>query len=343
MTATIEKALGLWGLDGAEWTLVAARENRVFQVEGRDGPVALRQHRVGYRLDDELRSELQWMAAMAERGLHVPEPVRSLDGSFLKVVDGVQVDLLGWLSGRPVGTTAQRLDVPDRAGLFRGIGREMARLHAASDDWTPPPGFTRCRWDRDGLLGETPVWGRFWDNPSLSPEDRDLFRDLRDRARSVLGSLEGGRDYGLIHADLVRENVLIDGERLHLIDFDDGGYGYRQFDIATTLLKNMSEPDYPALRDALIDGYRSVRKIDLATLDLFLVLRAATYVGWIIDRMGEDGAERRNARYISLTRELANRYLDGNTAGRRGPGGGRQASRYPGPQVAPLADEDHET
>ncbi|UOA28953.1 phosphotransferase [Pseudosulfitobacter sp. DSM 107133] len=309
MNATVEKALGFWGLDGADWQLIAARENQVFRVEGRTGPVALRLHRVNYRSDDELRSELQWMAAVAAGGLHVPEPVRATDGSFLHVIDGVQVDVLGWLTGRPVGTTATPLDVADRTGLFHAIGREMARLHQVSDAWTLPPDFTRCRWDRDGLVGDAPVWGRFWDNPALSQDDRALFTRLRAQADDVLANQSAGLDHGLIHADLVRENLMIDGARIQLIDFDDGGYGYRQFDIATTLLKNMQEPDYVDLRTALIDGYLSVRPIDLTTLDLFLVLRAATYVGWIITRMDEDGAADRCARYAALTRQLAQDYL----------------------------------
>lgn len=309
MSAIVEKALGLWGLDGADWQLIAARENQVFRVESSTGPVALRLHRVDYRSDAELRSELQWMAAVAAGGLHVPEPVRAIDGSFLHVVDGVQVDVLGWMAGRPVGATTQPLDVADRTGLFHGIGREMARLHQVSDAWTPPPDFTRCRWDRDGLVGDAPVWGRFWDNPALSQDDRALFTRLRAQADADLASQSASLDFGLIHADLVRENLMIDGARIQLIDFDDGGYGYRQFDIATTLLKNMQEPDYADLRAALIDGYLSVRAIDLTTLDLFLVLRAATYVGWIITRMDEDGSAERCARYAALTRQLAQNYL----------------------------------
>lgn len=311
MSAVVSKALGHWGLDGATFELVAARENRVFRVEGIDGPVALRLHRAGYRTDEALRSELQWMAAVAESGLNVPAPIRAHDGRFLHVVDGIQVDVLEWLSGRPVGTSSEPLEVPDRTGLFRTIGHEMARLHEVSDAWTPPPGFTRCRWDRAGLIGEAPVWDRFWDNPALSADDRALFRRLRSVADAELANCEAGLDYGLIHADLVRENVLVDGDRLQLIDFDDGGYGFRQFEIATTLLKNMREPDFSELEAALIEGYRSVRSIDLAKLDLFLVLRAATYVGWIMTRMDEAGAMERCARYAALTRDLANRYLAG--------------------------------
>lgn len=309
MNPVVEKALALWGMQGAEVNLVATRENQVYRVDHESRSFALRLHRPGYRSDIELWSELQWMNAAAEGGLYVPVPVVSASSGFLHVVEGIQVDVLTWLSGSPVGKTGENLSSPDRAGLFYGIGREMARLHALSDSWTPPDGFTRCAWDREGLLGETPVWGRFWDNPTLPEEDRAMLLAVRGEADSELRQLEGQLDYGLIHADLVRENVMVDGEKLQLIDFDDSGFGFRLFDLATTLLKNMPEQDYPVLRDALIAGYSSERQIDLAALDLFILLRSATYVGWITTRMDEPGARDRNQRFISATRTLAQRYL----------------------------------
>lgn len=185
----------------------------------------------------------------------------------------------------------------------------MARFHDACDMWRRPDGFTRCAWDVDGLLGAAPLWDRFWDNPALSPQDRDLLMTFRQRARADLTDPAKGLDYGLIHADLVAANVLVDGSGLHFIDFDDGGYGYRVFDLATALLKHINAPDYCDLRQALINGYDSIRHIDLATLDLFLALRATTYVGWNITRLGEDGGAARNARFIKTATRLAADYI----------------------------------
>ena len=292
----------------ADWQLIAARENQVFRAEHEGVSYAVRLHRRGYRTDAELRSELQWMDAATKGGLHVPAPIISASNAFLHVVDGTQIDVLTWLGGEPVGATGVDLSATNRVGLFAGIGREMARLHMVSDEWAYPEGFTRCRWDRTGLLGDDPIWGPFWNNPTLTSSDKDLFVTVRAQADEDLRAIEVALDYGLIHADLVRENVMIDGDKLQLIDFDDGGFGFRLFDLATTLAKNLSEPDYAALRDALIEGYRSVRPIDTQALDLFILLRAMTYVGWIISRMDEDGAKMRNARFISSARHLAQEY-----------------------------------
>ena len=102
---------------------------------------------------------------------------------------------------------------------------------------------------------------------------------------------------------------MIDGTTMQMIDFDDGGFGYRLFDIATALLKHRDAPDFAALQTALIQGYTSVRPIDLSALDFFILLRATTYVGWNITRMNEDGAAGRNARFIETTKRLATAYL----------------------------------
>jgi Ser/Thr protein kinase RdoA (MazF antagonist) len=309
MNSIVKNALCRWGMSDADFHLIAARENSVYRVDHDGLSYALRVHRRGYRSDAELWSELQWMQAISHGGIDVPAPVASTSGQFLHVVDGVHVDVLNWLPGAPLGSTFEVLKAADRTGLFRRIGCQMARLHRISDAWVRPEGFNRCVWDRGGLLGEAPLWGRFWENPTLGVEDRALFTRVRETANYALAGRETALDYGLIHADLVRENIIIDGDRLQFIDFDDGGFGFRLFDLATALIKNLGERDYPALRDALISGYREVRAIDIEALELFVLLRSATYVGWIIERMEEPGADRRNASFITTTRHLAQAYL----------------------------------
>jgi len=313
MNAVVEKALELWGMTGATYSLITARENAVFKVGKGHNTVAMRLHRKGYRSDQELLSELNWMAAVARGHIPVPAPVNSASGEILHTIDGVQVDVLSWMNGSSVENALKDRDQTGRSALFHAIGRQMARLHEVSDAWTPPEDFVRCSWDAAGLVGEAPLWDRFWDNPALSDEERNLLLDVREKARSELASIGCRLDYGLIHADLVSLNIMVDGDEIQFIDFDDGGYGFRSFEIATALLKYLDKPDFMLLRAALIEGYRSVRLIDLSSLDLFLVLRAATYVGWNMTRMTEDGAGNRNVRFIEKTCRLAKSYLASGT------------------------------
>ena len=259
-------ALRHWKLPDQRPHLIKYRENAVFRVELADGgTAALRLHRSGYHHGNALASELAWMADLRKRGVSVPEPIPTIDGALLARLDEAPesqyADLIGWVTGEALGASGQPLkrSRASLAALFEAIGRQMARLHDAADRFAKPFDFVRPAWDAAGILGENPFWGRFWDFPGLGRDDGAFLAQLRDRLQGELASIESRLDFGLIHADLVRENILVDGGRIAFIDFDDCGFGFRLFDLATTLLRNRDEPDYPTIRQSLLDGYLSGR------------------------------------------------------------------------------------
>ncbi|MDG1457601.1 MAG: phosphotransferase [Pseudoprimorskyibacter sp.] len=308
MTDLIKEALALWNMPSATFSFVAERENRIYKVVHGTESFALRIKRPGYREKGELISELDWLRAMSCAGLGVSIPAPSKNGHFLELVGGMYVDMITWLNGTPLGQSRSPLTLDDPVRIFAYLGREMAKLHLACDAWRPPCTFTRCNWNADGLVGESPLWGRFWENPTLEPDARALLQEFRMRAAEHLSVLN--LDTGLIHADLVRENVITDGQTVFLIDFDDGGYGFRLFDVATALFKNRAEPRYEELKSALIKGYSNVRFLDMSHLDLFLALRAVTYVGWIVPRMNMPGSRARNDYFAKDALDLVRAYLE---------------------------------
>jgi Ser/Thr protein kinase RdoA (MazF antagonist) len=303
-------ALSFWQLDDADIFLFAERENQVYQVSRGDGRrFAMRVHRPGYQSTTAIQSELQWMSHLHQGGIEVPEPLPSNTGACLVELHGYHIDMLSWLSGYPLGKAGELLTLTDRTGTFRRLGELMAKVHELSDAWTPPAGFERMAWDVDGLLGEHPVWGRFWENPYVGDSLRRGLSEARHKARQQLDVIAGKLDYGLIHADMIRENVLIAEHGLQLIDFDDCGYGFRLFDVCTSLIKNHREPDSAALQGAFIEGYHSVRELDLTQMKLFMLLRAFTYIGWIVPRMNEPGAAERLALSAELVEQLTDIFL----------------------------------
>ena len=311
MDALARAALTRWPVAVKNLVLVARRENNVWRVEAENGRIfALRMHRKGYRNCAELRSELAWMEILSRGGARVPVPIPSHASGLVVEGDGVFLDLLSWLPGTPLGKSGMALGLADPHAVFFNFGRAMAGLHALSDSWQRPAWFTRPVWDVDGLLGETPVWGRFWENPALDSKARKVITAARQKARIALHARARNLDYGLVHADLVRENVLVNGGQVEFIDFDDGGFGFRLFDVATALLKNRNEPDYGGLEAALLSGYRSLRPLDSSMLSLFTLLRAFTYLGWIMPRIEEPGALSRCQRYVAESVALAEVWLD---------------------------------
>ncbi len=181
-------------------------------------------------------------------------------------------------------------------------------MHEAADRFSRPANFERPAWDVEGLLGDAPFWGRFWNCEALSAEDRTYLSQLREELSVVLADLAPQLDQGLIHADLVRENVFLCDGSGAFIDFDDYGFGFRLFDLATLLLRNRREPDYEALRTALIAGYWAVRPrlmMEFRHLPLFLLLRALTYIGWVAARPDLPDNTARLNRYLVDVRTLA--------------------------------------
>ena len=153
---TAHKAAMRWGIAPETLSLAARRENAVYRADTPDGPRALRLHRPGYRSQAQLRSEMQWMEALAQGGLNVPLPHPSTDGHLIELIGDTPVSVLSWMPGTQAGKLGD-LDVPDRLRFAQDLGRTMARLHDLSDAWAKPADFIRPHWDLHGLLGDVYV------------------------------------------------------------------------------------------------------------------------------------------------------------------------------------------
>jgi Ser/Thr protein kinase RdoA (MazF antagonist) len=314
-----EQACKQWSCITSAPQLFMHRENSVFKVETTRGPAALRVHRHGYHSKTSIRSEMQWMAHLSQNGMHVPEPLVNLRKAYIADVphDGKTyfADLLTWLDGEPLGNSSDPLahSKKDIECIFFNLGSTIAQLHSLSDSWAMPTDFDRHAWDLDGFVGEKPFWGAFWKASDLSDDHRNILDQARQKAMRDLDALRrAGADYGLIHADFVRQNILFVGADVRIIDFDDSGFGFRMYDFATALVKNRDEPHYDAIKTSLFEGYRSRRKLvalDEQSLDLFLSLRDFAYLGWMDARRGEPGVEERMPGIRATTVAAAQTFL----------------------------------
>ena len=68
-------------------------------------------------------------------------------------------------------------------------------------------------------------------------------KHLREEvSRELLAFVKSPDRFGLIHGDLVPENILIHAARLRIIDFDDAGFGWHMFELASSLYFIRREP-----------------------------------------------------------------------------------------------------
>lgn len=291
-------ALPYWGVATVAPRVVKFRENIVFEADLRDlGRVALRLHRPGYQSRTAIEAELMWTRQLAAQGLRVPEPLQTRGGAWTVRVGERVASLVRWLPGAPLGAAEVPLagTVAEQRGLMSRLGVLIAELHDATDRLAIGRDLQRPVWDAEGFLGPQPLWGPFWANPVFTEAERGVIAAAREAAWGMLPAREVA-DFGLIHADVLRENVLDDGGQLALIDFDDSGWGYRLYDLATAVVQSLEEPGLDHLVEGLLAGYAGRRQLadaDVGLLPLFVMLRTFASAGWIASRAAADDPRQR--------------------------------------------------
>jgi Ser/Thr protein kinase RdoA (MazF antagonist) len=97
----------------------------------------------------------------------------------------------------------------------------------------------------------------------------------------------GGAETLLLHGDAIRENVFNGPNGLTLIDFDDCGYGFPIYDLATATIQSIEDKHYQNRCDAILNGYgkdRYLTDADFELFPIFSMLRVLATSSWIISR-----------------------------------------------------------
>ena len=296
-------ALERFSINAETIELITHAENVTFRVavRGSDSDYVLRLHRPGYNSIEELVSERTWVKALGEAGLLVQDSLLTSGGEHFTRVDipgtGERryAGMTTWLEGTLLSNHLENAsDGAERERLFRRIGEIAAITHNQSTRWHEPQGFTRRRLDLDGLLGEAPLWGRFWEHRDLAEHERQLLLQARDKVRAALVAYGQSPDnFSMIHADLHPQNIIYNDGDLAPIDFDDSAFGWHMYDIAVALIEYRFASDFKALRAALLDGYRARRALpdgDAEMLPAFLLVRGMAIIGWFHQRPEHTGS-----------------------------------------------------
>jgi Ser/Thr protein kinase RdoA (MazF antagonist) len=264
-------------------TLCNVSENHTYRVDDPETgrAYALRVHRPGYRTARQIESELEWVDALrADGAVDTCVAVTATAGERVVDVGTHNVVLFEWLPG-----AAPDPEGADAVGGFRTLGAVSARMHAHARAWTAPAGFDRPAWDYHHTLGAGGHWGAWQDGLGIGPEEKALLDRLDATiARRLEAYGQGPERFGLVHADIRLANLLVDAGHVRVIDFDDCGFAWFMYDFATAVSFMEDHPRVPELRDAWLDGYRSVAPLDAADeaeIDTLVMLRRLLLVAWI--------------------------------------------------------------
>jgi Ser/Thr protein kinase RdoA (MazF antagonist) len=289
-----DDVLARYGLDAPDVRLLQYEDNAVFLVESGDGRHVLRMSVTDGRSPAEQASELAWMAALTDdKAALVPAPVSTRADELV-----VSVDLPGW----PEPVTSVLFDwVPgepspahDRPHLAADLGRTTARLHEHAIAFRPPEGFVRPSWGHREVFAEGATLTDPLAAARLAPDDLAMLARVSDVVRERLPA-PGPGDWGLVHADLHRGNVVStpDGG-VAVIDFDDSGWGFYMLDVATLLSSILrtclhDRAAYTRFAAEYLDGYRSVRPLPSSAhaFDEFLVMRDMIILNFMLGSRNE--------------------------------------------------------
>ena len=215
---------------------------------------------------------LELMQHLARRGLPVPSPRETRAGALMAEARGKPVAIVDRLPGRWV-------EAPTPAQCAT-MGDLLARMHLAASDFPRfQPNLRGIGWWKDALVRLEP---KVADHVFHELAEEVIFQDTFFRSPQF-EQLPGGP----IHADLFRDNVLWDGERIGgVIDFYFAGCSLWLYDLAVTVndwCVDLATAKFDADRaQALLEAYHVVRPLtDLEHECWRTVLRAAALRFWI--------------------------------------------------------------
>jgi Ser/Thr protein kinase RdoA (MazF antagonist) len=299
--------------------MVNLSENATFRVDAVTGQsYALRLHRYSYHEHAAIASELAWLIDLRhKRFVTTPRPLPGLNGDLIqsakhsRMLHARHVVLFEWEHGREPGIGE------DLAKPFEALGAAAARMHQHVLEWQRPDWFTRHTWNFETALGETkPHWGRWRDGLGVTDEMGKLFSRTVAKIGNRLSAYGQSQErFGLVHGDLRLANLLVDGEDIKVIDFDDCGFSWFMYDAATPVSFYEHEPQVPELIEHWKTGYRRVRPllpVDEAEIPTFIMLRRLLLVAWIGTRRDTDLAKSMGVAYSEGTVALCENFLNLN-------------------------------
>ena len=170
---------------------------------------------------EQLPFYVQLMRHLAERGIPVPAPVPNADGELVVTLHGKPAIIVSRLSG------ASQMD--PQPPHCAEVGSMLARMHLAGRDFPlVQPNLRGLDWITATAPTVLPLVSR--------PEAELLHNEVRFQTDFAATATYAALTRGPVHADLFRNNVMFEGERLSgCFDFYFAGVDTWLFDVAVTV------------------------------------------------------------------------------------------------------------
>jgi len=221
---------------------------------------------------EQLPFYLYLMKHLAEKGIPVPNPAANSDGDILHTLCDKPAAVVNRLLGKS--------QLAPNAVHCAAVGAMMAHMHLAGEDYNrSQPNLRGLAWWNDTV----PVV-----LPYLEEDQARLLQsELAYQNHIAQGAAYQALPKGPVHADLFRDNVMFDGEKLTgFFDFYFAGNDTWLFDLSVCMndwcIDLNSGEHAPERALAMLNAYQEVRPLRSAERQLLpAMLRAGALRFWI--------------------------------------------------------------
>jgi homoserine kinase type II len=221
---------------------------------------------------EQLPFYLKLMRLLADHGVLVPAPIANADGELVVALHGKPAAIVSKLEGN-----SQMAPLPVHCAE---VGTMLARMHMVAKDFEiRQPNLRSLAWWRVTV----PQVLQF-----LSDDNRTLMQnEIAHQEAFAATDTYRALPNGPVHADLFRNNVMFDGDRLTgFFDFYFAGCDTWLFDVAVTINDwciDLATGELDMLRvNAMLNAYHAVRPFNEAENEAWqTMLRAAAFRFWL--------------------------------------------------------------
>lgn len=287
-------------------------ENCTFMIQHGTQRYALRIHRPHYHSQHEIEGELDWLEALNQDTLTVPQAITSKSGErvlSLNLDEQTQrhAVLFNWVEGEMPTVNVDPAD-------FQKLGEITARLHQHSKNWHKPDDFQRIVWNHQSMVGPQGHWGDWHHAPHLASQDYGIIDEALAQIATQLEHFGQTADrYGLIHADLRLTNLLLKEQQIAVIDFDDCGMSWYMHDLAAAISFNEHHAAAPQWLEHWLKGYERIAHIsdeEYALIPSLIMQRRIQMLAWNGSHAQTEMAQSLGDQWSNESVRLCKQYLN---------------------------------
>ncbi|MBJ9981876.1 phosphotransferase [Bacillus sp. S70] len=290
-------------------SLLHGGENQTYIFESDKNKFVVRQYREGRYKVEQIEAEIHWLIALQKQML-VPEVVVNKNGewitSVMKAEGSIQYFVVfRFINGSEVLEPKNR-DYEKLGSLMRMFHEKTnGVLKEVPQDWI---GYVRPIYSEQKTIQE-PLQ-QLLDASFLSHAEKNKCLRIAQRIQELAGSISLGEKQ-FVHGDMHFGNILVDKEDWYLLDFDECGYGYKEFDIGVPRLHLIASGQLNECWEYFMMGYGE--NVSEAVIRLGTASRLFYMAGKIPARLDIDPIRKNPGAFIQRYIQYTEKELCGET------------------------------